>query len=120
MTALQNSAHSELSFNSPTPPPPIKAAPTPSSTATATSAAVVSRAISGQFYLLLNLSGDSNASGSPLLSRLDENIPAPDDLMNIGLANDLVRRDDPPPTAYLSDTGKNPPRRRKNGDFMPL
>lgn len=48
-----------------------------------------------------------------------------DDLMNIGLANDLLRRDDPPPPPpeYLaldSENGKNPPRRLKNGDFIPL
>lgn len=47
---------------------------------------------------LLYLSGDSKASGSPLLSRLDEKKPAADVLMNMGLANDLLLRlDDPPP-----------------------
>lgn len=42
--------------------------------------------------------------------------------MNIGLAIDLLRLDDPPPPplGYLSDNGKNPPLLRKNGDFIPL
>lgn len=81
-------------------------------------------------HRLLNLSGDSSASGSPLRSRLDENTApaaAADGRMNIGLANDFVRRDELPPLdkpsrALDSDKGKNPPmlRRRKNGDFMPL
>lgn len=93
-------------------------------------------------YRLLYLSGESNASGSPLLSRLDEKIPddadaPPDDLMNIGLAKDVFLRLDeeppPPPTEaeplYLaldSDSGKKfrppptlpSPRLRKNGDFI--
>lgn len=99
-------------------------------------------------YRLLYLSGESNASGSPLLSRLDEKKPddadaPPEDLMNIGLAKDVfLRRDEeppppPPPTEaeplYLaldSDRVKKfrpppllpSPRLRKNGDFifMPL
>ena len=81
------------------------------------------------FHLPLNLSGERSASGSPHLSLLDENAAAdvtPDDRRNIGLAIDLLRRDElpppPPPPPYLtldSDNGKNP-LRRKNGDFIPL
>ena len=80
-------------------------------------------------HLRLNLSGDSNASGSPHLNRLDENVAAPplvtDDRRNIGLVIDLLRLDEPPPTPLEnlqldSDSGKNPPRRLKNGDFIPL
>ncbi|KAF7810941.1 transmembrane protein [Senna tora] len=73
------------------------------------------------FYLRLYLSGDSNASGSPHLSRLDEKAATPpaaaraDDLRNIGLAIDLLRRDELPPPYDLmldSDRGKNPLRRK--------
>lgn len=80
-------------------------------------------------HRLLNLSGDNSASGSPLLSRLDEKCPAAvaDDLMNIGLANDLLLLEELPPPpdkpsrTLDSDNGKNPPlRRRENGDFIPL
>jgi hypothetical protein len=73
------------------------------------------------FYLRLNLSGDNSASGSPHLSRLEEKAAAvnADDLMNIGLVIDFVRRDDPPVEnlALDSDSGKKPFRRKK-GDFM--
>ncbi|KAJ0834492.1 hypothetical protein HanRHA438_Chr16g0744221 [Helianthus annuus] len=77
-------------------------------------------------HRLLYLSGDSNASGSPLLNRLDENkfTFTPDCLMKIGLANDFLRRDELPPPPPLpppsvgSDNGRKLPlRRRKNGDF---
>lgn len=76
-------------------------------------------------YLRLYLSGESSASGSPHLNRLDENAAAaaiPDGRRNIGLAIDLLRRDELPPPPYLtldSDNGKKP-LRRKNGDFIPL
>lgn len=70
------------------------------------------------FHLLLNLSGDNNASGSPHRSRLDENANA-DDLGNIGLVIDLLRRDEPENLTLDSDNGKNPLRLKK-GDFIPL
>lgn len=88
--------------------------------------------VANSLHRRLNLSGESRASGSPLLSRLDEKklFGAPDDRMNIGLANDFVRLEDEPPPPPLaepnltldSDSGKKPPllRGRKKGDFIPL
>ena len=72
------------------------------------------------FYRRLNLSGDRSASRSRHLSRVEADAVA-DDLMNIGLVNDFVRLEDPPPEnrEWDSDNGKKPPLRRKNGDFMP-
>ncbi|CAA2940919.1 Hypothetical predicted protein [Olea europaea subsp. europaea] len=78
------------------------------------------------FHRMLNLSGENSASGSPLLNRLDENRPAvvADDLMNVGLANDLVLLHemlsllDKPSSTLDSDNGKN--RWWKIGDFIPL
>ncbi|XP_039058167.1 uncharacterized protein LOC120201666 [Hibiscus syriacus] len=77
------------------------------------------------FYLLLNLSGDSSASGSPQLSRLDEKAATLEaaDLKNMGLAIHLLLLDEPPPPEYLtldSDIGKNPLRRKKGEAFTPL
>ncbi|KAK3040705.1 hypothetical protein RJ639_027995 [Escallonia herrerae] len=67
------------------------------------------------------------SNGSFLLSMLAENgFPiAVEDLMNIGLANDLLRWGEPLPplSAYLtlsSYIGNNLLRRRKNDDFIPL
>lgn len=71
-------------------------------------------------HLLLNRSGDNNASGSPHRRRLDENAAADaDDLGNIGLVIDLLRRDEPENLTLDSDNGKNPLRLKK-GDFIPL
>ena len=72
------------------------------------------------FYLRLNRSGDRSASRSRHLSRVEAEAVA-DDRMNIGLVNDFVRREEPPPEkrAWDSDNGKKLPLRRKNGDFMP-
>lgn len=80
------------------------------------------------FYLLLNLSGDSKASGSPHLSRLDEKAATLEaaDLKNMGLAIDLLLLEEPPPPPlpeYLtldSENGKNPLRRKKGEAFIPL
>ena len=78
-----------------------------------------------QNYLRLNLFGDNNASGSPHLSRLDENAVVdvtPDDYRNIGLAIDLLCRNELPLLLYLtldSDNGKKP-LLQKNSDFIPL
>lgn len=74
-------------------------------------------------HRLLYLSGESNASGSPLLSRLDKANPvaAAEFLMNIGLVNDFRRLDEPPPQVRTlhSESGRKL-RRRENGDFIPL
>lgn len=70
----------------------------------------------------MNLSGDNKASGSPHRSRLDENAAVDadaNDLGNIGLVIDLLRRDEPENLTLDSDNGKNP-LRLKNGDFIPL
>ncbi|KAG4968710.1 hypothetical protein JHK87_034361 [Glycine soja] len=78
-----------------------------------------------QNYLRLNLFSDNNASGSSHLSRLDENAivdATPDDYRNIGLAIDLLCRDELPLLPYLtldSDNGKKP-LLHKNSDFIPL
>ncbi|ANM65133.1 unnamed protein product [Arabidopsis thaliana] len=52
--------------------------------------------------LLLHLSGDNSASGSPHLNRLDECGAV---LKNIGLVIDFVRRDELPVAGIRSDIG---------------
>lgn len=79
------------------------------------------------FFTVDYLSGDNNASGSPLRNRLsdeeDRTVLRSDDLINMGLAKDFRLRELPHP--YLdSDIGNTPPPEehfwRKNGDFIPL